>query len=81
MGTEIKSTKIILLSAVIFTSFFIAFLVVAVIEPEETKKEESADTVSGPQKLPQKTSGQIAGVSGGPTVVNITALGNSSNKT
>ena len=80
MGTEIKNTKIILLSAVIITSFFIAFLVVAVIEREETKKE-SAVTVSGPQKLPQKSSGQIAGVTGGPTIVNITSLDNSSNKT
>lgn len=82
MGTEINKRKTILILAGILSPFFLAFfLVIAVIEPEETEKKEPAITVSAPQKLQQTTSGQIAGVLEGPTVVNTTTLGNSSNET
>ncbi|MGV8107704.1 MAG: hypothetical protein ACP5OH_08035 [Nitrososphaerota archaeon] len=81
MGTEIKNTKIILLSAVIFSAFFLAFLIIAILEPEKKEKEEAAITVSVPQKSQQTSSGQIAGILEGPTVVNITKLDNSSNET
>jgi ABC-type Na+ efflux pump permease subunit len=81
MGTEINNRKVILISVVILSPLVLAFLVIAVIESEETQKEELAITVSVPQNLQEATSGQIAGVLEGPTVVNITTLGNSSNET
>ena len=64
----------------ILTPLFLAILVIAIIEPEKTEME-AAVTVSVPQKLQQTTSGQIAGVLEGPTVVNITTPNNSSNET
>ena len=81
MGTEINNRKVILITVVIISPLILVFLVIAVIEPEKTEKQGPAVTVSVPQKLQQTTSGQIAGVLEGPTVVNITSLDNSSNKT
>jgi hypothetical protein len=81
MGTEINNRKVILISIVILSPLVLAFLVIAVIEPKETEKEEPAITLSVPQKLQETSSGQIAGLLEGPIVVNITSLGNSSNET
>ena len=81
MGAEIKSTQIILLSVVIFFAFLIAFIVISVIGPEKAKEQEITITVSGPQKIQQTSSGQIAGVSDGPKVINISNLNNSRNET
>ena len=81
MGAEIKNTQIILLSVVIFFAFLIVFIVISVIRPEEAKEQEIAVTVSGPQKIQQTSSGQIAGVSDGPKVINVSNLNNSSNET
>jgi hypothetical protein len=81
MGTEINNRKTILLSVVIFSTFFAAFVTITIVETEDREKKEMAGTVSVPQKTQQTTSGQIAGVLEGPTVVNITALDNSSNQT
>ena len=72
MGTEIKNRKIILLLAVIFSAFFVAFLVISVLETEKPEKKEAAITVSAPQKSQKTTSAQIAGVLEGPTIVNLT---------
>ena len=80
MGTEIRKKQIILLSVALFSAFLTAFLVIAVIEPEETKERETPVTVSAPKKIQQTSSGQ-AGVSEGPTVVNISSLNNSRNET
>jgi hypothetical protein len=66
---------------VILSPLVLAFLVIAVIEPKETEKEEPAITVSVPQKLQETSSGQIAGLLEAPIVVNISSLGNSSNET
>ena len=81
MGTEINNRKVILITVVIITPLILVFLVIVVIEPEKTEKEVPAVTVAVPQKLQQTTSGQIAGVLEGPTVVNITTPDNSSNET
>lgn len=66
---------------VILSPLILAFVLIADIEPDKTEKEEPTISVSVPQKLQQTTSGQIAGVLKGPTVVNITGPGNSSNET
>ena len=79
MGTEIRKKQIILLSVALFSAFLTAFLVIAVIEPEETKERETPVTVSAPKKIQQTSSGQ-AGVSEGPTVVNKSSLNNSKNE-
>ena len=81
MGTEIRKKQIILLSVALFSAFLTAFLVIAVIEPEETKERETPVTVSAPKKIQQTSSGQIAGVSDGPKVINISNLNNSRNET
>jgi hypothetical protein len=65
---------------VIFFAFLIVFIVISVIGPEEAKEQEIAVTVSGPQKIQRTSSGQIAGVSDGPKVINISNLNNSSNE-
>ena len=80
MGAKIKNTQIILLSVVIFFAFLIVFILISVIGPEEAKEQEIAVTVSGPQKIQHTSSGQIAGVSDGPKVINISNLNNSSNE-
>jgi hypothetical protein len=79
--TEINNRKIILIVVVILSPLILAFVVIADIEPVKTEKEEPKISVSVPQKLQQTTSGQIAGVLKGPTVVNMTSPGNSSNET
>lgn len=81
MGAEIKNTQIILLSVMIFFAFLVAYLVIAVTGPEEKKEQEIAVTVSAPQKIQQTNSGQIAGLSEEPTVINISSISNSSNET
>ena len=84
MGAEISKRRTILLSVVIFSVFFITFVVIAVIEPQDLrfpKEQEIAVTVSAPQKIQETSSGQIAGVSEGPTVINISNVNNSRNET
>jgi hypothetical protein len=82
VGTEVNNRKVILISVTILVPLVLAFFVIiAVIEPKETEKEEPEITVSVPQKLQDTTPGHIAGVLERPTVVNITNLGNSSNET
>jgi hypothetical protein len=81
MGIEINNRKVILITVVVISPLILAILVIAVIEPKKTEKEVPAVTISVPQKLQQTTSGQIAGVLEGPTVVNITSQDNSSNET
>ena len=80
MGAEIIKKQIILLSVALLSAFLTAFLVIAVIEPEETEEQETPVRVSAPKKIQQTSSGQ-AGVSEGPTVVNVSSLNNSRNET
>ena len=80
MGTDIRKKQIILLSVALFSAFLTAFIVIAVVEPEETKEQETPVTVSVPKKIQQTSLGQ-AGVSEGPTVVNLSSLNNSRNET
>jgi hypothetical protein len=84
MGIEVNNKKTILLSAVIFCVFIVAFVVIALVEPQDLKypnEQEIPVTVSAPQKIQETSSGQIAGVLERPTVVNMTEIDNSSNKT
>ena len=76
MGAEIRKKKIILLSVGLFSAFLTAFLAIAVIEPEKTKEQETPVKDSVSKKIQPASSGQ-AGVSEGPTVVNISSLNNS----
>jgi len=50
METEINNRKTILLSVVIFSTFFAAFVTITIVETEDREKKEMAGTVSVPQK-------------------------------
>jgi hypothetical protein len=62
----------------VIPAFLTAFLVIVVIEPEETKEQETQVIVSPPKKI-QQTSSEKAGVSEQPMGVNVSRLNNSRN--
>ena len=80
MGNEINKRTIILFDVAILSAAILTFVLIIIFPTQDTEKKELAGTVSVPQKT-QQTSGQIAGVLGGPTVVNISTRDNSSNET
>ena len=80
MVNEINKRTIILLDVAILSAAILTLVLVIIVPTQDTEKKEMAGTVSVPQKT-QQTSGQIAGVQEGPTVVNITVSDNSSNET
>ena len=80
MGSEINKRTIFLLDVAILSAALLTLVLVIIFPTQDTEKKEMAGTVSVPQKTRQ-TSGQIAGVLEGPTVVNISTRDNSSNET
>jgi hypothetical protein len=80
MGSEINKRTIFLLDVAILSAALLTLVLVIIFPTQDTEKKEMGGTVSVPQKT-QQTSGQIAGVLEGPTVVNISTRDNSSNET